>query len=53
MGMTAERNASPADITAIGIANRMAHFTPQRFMKVKNSTILVARSGTGNHGKYH
>ena len=49
--MTAERNASTAEAVAIGIAKRMAHLTPHKLMNVKNNTMQIAKTGTGNQGK--
>ena len=53
IGITAERNASPAETTAIGIVKRITHLMPHRLMTVKKSTMHDANSGTGNQGKYH
>jgi hypothetical protein len=53
IGITSERNASPAEATAIGIAKRITHFTPHKLMTVKKSTMHDASRGTGNQGKYH
>ncbi len=53
IGITAERKASPAEATAIGIVKRITHLTPHRLTTVKKSTMHDASSGTGNHGRYH
>src|SRR4051812_1132659 len=52
-GMRIDSNASPADANAMGIATRVAHFTPIRLTTVKTRTIAHARRWIGTNGRYH
>src|ERR1700681_3286412 len=52
-GASPDTSASPAETTAIGMANRVTHRTPARLTRVKSSTRPIASGGTGTSGRYH